>query len=94
MIEVADAPFEEVVRRAWQSALGAYKHAYYDPAGKSEVSERLAAERGAEPDWSVVFNDRRVLSREFADAISDAADRARQAPSLRDELTAVDADLG
>ena len=41
------------------------------------------AERGAEPDWSVVFNDRRVLSREFADPTS-AADGT---PSLRDELT-------
>jgi hypothetical protein len=78
-----DGPFEEVVRRAWQSGLRAYKHAYYDPAGWSEVYERLAAERGAEPDWSVVFNDRRVLNREFAETIS-AADGA---PSLRDELT-------
>ena len=49
----------------------------------SEVCERLAAERGAEPDWSVVFNDRRVLSRELADTTS-VADGA---PSLRDELT-------
>ncbi len=78
-----DGPFEEVVRRAWQSGLGAYKHAYYDPAGKREVSRRLVAERGGEPDWSVVFNDRRVLSGEFADTIS-AADGA---PSLRDELS-------
>ena len=36
-----------------------------------------------EPDWSVVFNDRRVLSRESADTMS-AADGT---PSLRDELT-------
>jgi hypothetical protein len=78
-----DGPFEEVVRRAWQAGLRAYKHAYFDPAGKSEVCERLVAERGAEPDWSVVFNDRRVLNREFADTIS-AADGT---PSLRDELT-------
>ena len=78
-----DGPFEDVVRQAWQSGLRAYKHAYYDPAGWSEVCERVAAERGAEPDWGVVFNDRRVLNREFADTIS-AADRA---PSLRDELT-------
>jgi hypothetical protein len=78
-----DGPFEEVVRRAWQSGLRAYKHAYFDPAGKSEVYERLVAERGAEPDWSVVFNDRRVLDREFADTMS-AADGT---PSLRDELT-------
>jgi len=78
-----DGPFEEVVRRAWKSGLGAYKYAYYDPAGMSEVCKRLAAERGAELDWSVVFNDRRVLNREFADTIS-AADAA---PLLRDELT-------
>lgn len=78
-----DGPFEEVVRQAWQSGLRAYKHAYYDPAGWSEVCERIAAERGAEPDWSVVFNDRRVLSREFADTVS-AADGTS---SLRDELT-------
>jgi hypothetical protein len=76
-------PFAEVVRRAWQSGLGAYKHAYYDPAGWDRVRERLAAERGAEPDWNVVFNDRRVLSRESAETVSVAD----QAPSLPDELT-------
>ena len=77
-----DGPFEEVVRRAWKSGLGVYKHAYYDPAGMSEMYQRLVAERGTEPDWSVVFNDRRVLSREFADTVS-----ADGALSLRDELT-------
>ena len=78
-----DGPFEEVVKRAWQAGLGAYKHAYYDPAGKSELCERLAAERGAAPDLSVLFNDRRVLSREFTDTVS-AADGA---PSPHEELT-------
>ncbi|MBO3751070.1 hypothetical protein J5X84_33780 [Streptosporangiaceae bacterium NEAU-GS5] len=78
-----DGPFEEVVMRAWQSGLGAYKHAYYDPAAASEVWQRLVAERGAEPDWHVVFNDRRIRSRELADTVS-ATDAA---PSLRDELT-------
>jgi hypothetical protein len=44
----------------------------------------MVAERGgAEPDWSLVFNDRRVLSRESADTMS-AAD---ETSSLRDELT-------
>jgi hypothetical protein len=78
-----DGSFEEVVRRAWQSGLGAYKHAYYDPRRKSEAYERVKAQRGAEPDWSVVFNDRRVLSREFADTVS----LGEGASSLRDELT-------
>jgi hypothetical protein len=78
-----DGPFEEVVRRAWQSGLGAYKHAYYDPAAANEVWKRLVAERGVEPDWNVVFNDRRVLDRELADSVPGADG----APSLRDELT-------
>ena len=60
----ADAPFGEVARRAWQSALGAYKHAYYDPEAKIALCEQLALGRGTGPDWSVVFNDRRVRSRE------------------------------
>jgi hypothetical protein len=80
VLEVTGAPFDEVVRRAWQSALGAYKHAYFDPAAKRELCERLAAERGAEPDWDVIFNDRRVRSRE-PDGDGDGA------PPLRDELT-------
>lgn len=85
MIEVPGAPFEEVARRAWQSALLAYKHAYYDPAGKQEVSKRIAAERGAEPDLGVFFNDRRVRGREFANSITD--DFAGGLPPIRDELT-------
>jgi hypothetical protein len=85
VLEVAGVPFEEVVRRAWQSALGAYKHAYFDPAGKREACERLAAERGAELDWNVIFNDRRVGSRELADAAAGAGDDSL--PPLRDELT-------
>jgi hypothetical protein len=72
VIEVGGAPFEEVARRAWQSSLGAYKHAYYDLAGKEQVSGRLAAERGAEPDWNVFFNDRRVLSRDTGPVNGDA----------------------
>jgi hypothetical protein len=78
VIDVADAPFEEVARRAWQSSLGAYKHAYYDLAGKHELSRRLVAERGTELDWSVFFNDRRVGSRD--------ATPAGDGPALRGEL--------
>jgi hypothetical protein len=74
-----DAPFGELARRAWQSALGAYKHAYYDPAARIELCAQLAASRGAELDWSVVFNDRRVNSR--------APDQGPGEPSaLRGEL--------
>lgn len=88
VLEVAGAPFDEVVRRAWQSALGAYKHAYFDPAAKREVCERIAAERGAEPDWSVIFNDRRVRNRELVDPVSANGEDAPCGPaSFQDELT-------
>jgi hypothetical protein len=85
MIEAPGAPFEEVALRTWQSALLAYKHAYYDPAGRQEVSKRIAAQRGSEPDLDVVFNDRRVRSRELADSIT--GDAVGGLAPIRDELT-------
>jgi hypothetical protein len=85
LIEVPDAPFAEVAVRTWQSALLAYKHAYFDPAGKREVARRIAAERGLEPDLGVFFNDRRVRSRELADSIT-GDDAAGGLPPIRDEL--------
>jgi len=85
MIEVPGAPFEEVALRTWQSALLAYKHAYYDPAGKQEVSKRIAAERGSEADLGVFFNDRRVGSRELADSIT--GDAVGSLAPIPDELT-------
>lgn len=92
VIEVTGAPFEDVARRSWQAALGAYKHAYYDWAGKCEAFEAIAAERGSAPDWDVVFNDRRIGSRELADSISgdmaasDAGGSLAELPPLRDEI--------
>jgi hypothetical protein len=86
LIEVGDARFEEVGIRAWHSALAAYKNAYYDPVGKNEVSRRIAAERGAELALGVFFNDRRVRSRELADAVSGDTAAPGAAPSLRAEL--------
>ena len=86
LIEMPGAPFEEVALRTWQSALLTYKHAYFDPAGKREVSERIAAERGLEPDLGAFFNDRRVGSRELADVIA-GDDPAGGLPPVRDELT-------
>lgn len=73
LIEAPGAPFEEVALRTWQSSLLAYKHAYYDPAGKQGVSKRIAAERGSAPDLGVFFNDRRVRSRELADSLAGDA---------------------
>jgi Condensation domain len=87
LIEVGDTRFEEVCVRAWRSALVAYKHAYYDLAGKDEVSRRIVAERGAELALGVFFNDLRMRSRELADSVSGDAAAQAEPPSLRAELT-------
>jgi hypothetical protein len=87
LIEVGDAPFEEVGVRAWRSSLVAYKHAYYDLAGKDAVSRRIAAERGTELALGVFFNDLRMRSRELADSVSGDAATLSELPSLRGELT-------
>jgi hypothetical protein len=71
VIDVADASFDEVVRRAWRSTIGAYKHAYYDPRQRDELVARIGRERGAELDLSCYFNDRRTTARP-AGATGDA----------------------
>jgi hypothetical protein len=86
LIEVGDTRFEEVCVRAWRSALVAYKHAYYDLAGKEEVSRRIAAERGTELAFGVFFNDLRMSSRELADSVSGDAAPQAEPPSPRAEL--------
>ena len=86
LIEVGDTGFEEVCVRAWRSALVAYKHAYYDLAGKDEVSRRIAAERGTELAFGVFFNDLRMRSRELADSVSGDAATQAEPPSPRAEL--------
>ncbi|MFF5235071.1 condensation domain-containing protein [Dactylosporangium sp. NPDC000521] len=59
LVDVADAPFEQVVAGAHRAATAAYKHAYYDTASKESLVARVAAERG--PQFRVDFhlNDRR-----------------------------------
>jgi hypothetical protein len=74
--------FREVITRAFQAAMSAYKNSYYDLDGKKELFARISAERGTELDLSCLFNDRRVSSRELAEA-PDGADRA----GLRTELS-------
>jgi hypothetical protein len=60
VIEV-DAGFDEVVRRTWRKALGAYQLSYYDPRARDELIARVSAERGEPVDVDCYVNDRRVL---------------------------------
>jgi hypothetical protein len=55
-----DAPsFDDVVARARKAAMGAYLHAYYDPAARTALMARVARDRGVEVDLGCTFNDRR-----------------------------------
>jgi hypothetical protein len=56
--------FREVIGRAYRAAMGAYKNSYYDLDGKAE----LFAKVGPELIPPCLFNDRRVESRQAADA--------------------------
>lgn len=62
VIDVAGAPFDEVVRRAWRASLNAYKYAYCDPTQRDALHARISAERGEDVDISCYFNDRRMHS--------------------------------
>jgi hypothetical protein len=63
LIDVADITLDEAVGRAAQSALSAYKYAYYNPYEQDEVVERVERERGTEIDFSCFYNDRRLQDR-------------------------------
>jgi hypothetical protein len=61
--DVADASFDEVARRAWQSQFAAGKHGYYDPRDLWALLDRVNTERGVEVDLMCYFNDgRRALT--------------------------------
>ena len=59
LIDVADTTVGELVGRAWQAAMSAYKHAYYHPVARFELAKEVGATRGGPYDLSCYFNDRR-----------------------------------
>lgn len=64
VIDVGGITFDEAVARAWHSAMGAYKHAYYDPRQLDDLVDRVGTERGSGINTACFFNDRRVRYRE------------------------------
>jgi hypothetical protein len=64
VIDVGGITFDEAVGRAWHSAMGAYKHAYYDPRRMDDLVDRIGEERGGAISTSCFFNDRRIRHRE------------------------------
>lgn len=80
MVDVADLTVTEAIGRAAQSALNAYKNAYYDPYRQDEVLERVERERGEQIDLSCYYNDRRL---QLADQRSDPVPTPQE---IRDAL--------
>ncbi|MDI1462556.1 condensation domain-containing protein [Catellatospora sp. KI3] len=73
VLDVADATFDEVVRRTRQRSMAAYKYAYYDPERLSELVAGVERERGEPLDISCFFNDRRVRHRDDSGPVPTAA---------------------
>jgi hypothetical protein len=80
-----DGEFDEVTRRAWRRAIGAYQLSYYDPRDRDELIARVGRERGEEVDIDCYVNDRRVLMGEPDGELPTAA-QVREALE-RSELT-------
>jgi hypothetical protein len=85
VIDVGGITFDQAVARAWHSAMGAYKHAYYDPRQLDDLVDRVGAERGNGINTACFFNDRRVRYREEpADQGGQAGPPARAGTGARD----------
>jgi Condensation domain len=93
VVDVAGSSFDEVVARAWQSSLSAYKNAYYDPSQRDELVARLGRERGEELDIRCFVNDRREPTRRAFSGTLPSADEIRSAlPAGRLDWRAVPID--
>jgi hypothetical protein len=59
-VDVADVPFDEVVRRTQRAMALCSKYAYYEPTQLEELRSRINKERGETIELSCLFNDRRL----------------------------------
>jgi Condensation domain len=66
LLDVAGITVGEAVDRAAQSAINAYKNAYFNPYEQDEVIQQVEADRGEELDLSCFYNDRRQSDRGHA----------------------------
>jgi hypothetical protein len=61
VIDVADAPFDEVLDRAARRARNAYLNAYFDRDEMAALIAELGRARGEHMELTCFFNDRRAL---------------------------------
>jgi hypothetical protein len=67
VIDVADAPFEEVLDRAARRARNAYLNAYFDRAEMEALIAEIGRARGEHIDLTCFYNDRRALNNRIPD---------------------------
>ena len=60
LFELADIPLGEALARARRASVSAYKYGYYDPVARQQAVQRITADRGARPDLSCFYSDRRA----------------------------------
>jgi Condensation domain len=84
LLDVADITFDQAVARAYRAAMATYLNSYYDPLQRVALYEAVNAERGAEIDVQVYFNDRRDQNRdEKSDQVPTAAEIEAALPASR-----------
>lgn len=83
VLDVSGITFSEAVARAWHGAMGAYRHAYYDPRQVDDLVDRIGGERGDGINTACFFNDRRVRPREEPAGQAAAASQAGTAGEAR-----------
>ena len=64
LLDLADITFDQAVARAYRAAMATYLNSYYDPLQRVALYEAINAERGAQIDVQVYFNDRRDQGRD------------------------------
>lgn len=81
VLDVAEVPFDEVVRRARRGTVSAGKNAYYDLRKRDQLVTELGRERGEEIDISCFFNDRRTQNRAPATGLPTEAEIRAAVPN-------------
>jgi hypothetical protein len=61
VLDVADVPFDEALRRVQRAVINAYKYAYFDHEDLVALRAQVARERGATIDTACFLNDRHGL---------------------------------
>jgi hypothetical protein len=82
VIDVGGGTFDDVVSRAWNATIGAYKHGYYDTAAHQELIARLGRDPADDADLSCYLNDRRMHTRDEGLGPAPAGDEIRAALPL------------